>query len=74
MKAVVCALNKEKALVGAFSGHCVTSRRFVDCSVFRWFLASEEEEEEETSRVELTPSEPRGEVSCDWSTHGHVAR
>ena len=28
----VGALNKEKALVGAFSGHCETSRRFVDGS------------------------------------------
>ena len=25
--------NKEKALVGAFSGHCETSRRFVDSSI-----------------------------------------
>ena len=26
------AFNKEKALVGAFSGHCETLRRFVDTS------------------------------------------
>ena len=28
----VGTFNKEKALVGAFSGHCETSRRFVDSS------------------------------------------
>ena len=26
----VCFFNKDKVLVGAFSGHCETSRRFVD--------------------------------------------
>ena len=30
MKALVGAYNKEKALVGAFSGNCETSRRFID--------------------------------------------
>ena len=29
---LVGALNNEKALIGAFSGHCETSRRFVDSS------------------------------------------
>ena len=32
MKALVAAFNKEKALIGSFSGHCVTSRTFVDSS------------------------------------------
>ena len=32
MTAFVGAFNKEKARVGAFSGHCETSRRFVDSS------------------------------------------
>ena len=32
VKALVGAYNKEKALVGAFSGYCETSRRFVDSS------------------------------------------
>ena len=33
MKAlVVGAFNKEKALVWAFSGHCKTSRKFIDSS------------------------------------------
>ena len=32
MKVTVGAFNKEKALIGAFSGHCETSRRFVDNS------------------------------------------
>ena len=32
MKDLVGAYNKEKALVGAFSGYCETSRRFVDSS------------------------------------------
>ena len=31
-KALLGAFNKEKALVGALSGHCETSRRFVDSS------------------------------------------
>ena len=29
---VVATFNKEKALIGAFSGHCETSRRLVDSS------------------------------------------
>ena len=40
---LVGALNKEKALEGAFSWHCATSRRFVDsttslaqCNVLMW--------------------------------------
>ena len=32
MKALVGAFYNEKALVGAFSGHCDTSRRFVQSS------------------------------------------
>ena len=30
VKALVSSFNKEKALARAFSGHCATSRRFVD--------------------------------------------
>ena len=33
VKVLVGAFNKEKALVGAFSGHCETSRKFVDSSI-----------------------------------------
>ena len=33
MKAQVGTLNKEKALVGAFSRHCETLRRFVSSSI-----------------------------------------
>ena len=32
VKAIVCAFNKEKALVGAFSRHCETLWRFVEIS------------------------------------------
>ena len=32
MKALVESFNKEKVLVGAFSWHCETSRRFIDSS------------------------------------------
>ena len=35
MKVLVVAFNKEKALVGAISGHCKTSRRFVGSSTLQ---------------------------------------
>ena len=30
-----CCFNKKEALAGAFSGHCKTSRRFVDSSMMQ---------------------------------------
>ena len=35
MKVLVVVFNKEKALVGAISGHCKTSRRFVGSSTLQ---------------------------------------
>ena len=57
---------------GPIRGHL---RRFVDVdsSVFRWFLASEDDtEEESSSRVELRPSEQRGQEPASLEERAEI--
>ena len=81
MKALVGAFNQEKALVGAFSV-IVQLHRLI---VYTALLFTRDVQETAAAKEQLKAIENRHadflkleasirEVSCDWSTQGHVTR
>ena len=84
MKVLVSAFNQEKALVGAFSGHYVTSRRFFDssitqarprcvrrsgCAVCRWRISLPSRSPHSTEKLNWWPACTNQSEHC-----GHVTR